>query len=69
MCEVLDRVENKGRLEGYLEGYLEGRAEARAEGIAEERTLIRAMMKNLQITFDEALRILEIPESEKELFI
>lgn len=27
MCEVLDRVENKGRLEGRLEGEIKGKRE------------------------------------------
>ena len=34
MCDVLDRVENKGRIEGREEGRAEGRAQGRAEGWA-----------------------------------
>ena len=65
MCEILDKVENKGRLEGRLEGRVEGREER----IAKERTHVKAMMKNLHISLDEAMLILEIPASEKDLFI
>lgn len=32
MCDVLDRVENKGRQEGRLEGRQEGRQEGRRQG-------------------------------------
>lgn len=32
MCEVLDRIENKGRREGRLEGRREGRREGQLEG-------------------------------------
>ena len=32
MCEVLDRIENKGRREGRLEGRREGRLEGHREG-------------------------------------
>ncbi len=35
MCEVLDRIEAKGKAEGKAEGRAEGKAEGRAEGKAE----------------------------------
>ena len=65
MCEILDKVENKGRLEGRVEGRVEGREER----IAKERTHVKAMMKNLHISLDEAMLILEIPDSERDSFI
>lgn len=37
MCEVLDRIENKGRREGRLEGRREGRLEGHREGRLEGR--------------------------------
>ena len=37
MCDVLDRVEEKGRQEGRLEGRKEGRQEGRKEGRQEGR--------------------------------
>lgn len=38
MCDVLDRVENKGRAEGIEQGRAEGIAQGRAEGITQGRT-------------------------------
>ena len=35
MCDVLDRVENKGRIEGREEGRAEGWAKGKEEGKAE----------------------------------
>lgn len=32
MCEVLDKIEDRGRMEGRREGRKEGRKEGRAEG-------------------------------------
>ena len=32
MCDVLDRVENKGRIEGREEGWAKGKEEGKAEG-------------------------------------
>ena len=70
MCDVIDKVENKKHsvayYANYMVGYLEGRIEGRAERIAEKRTYIHATMKNLHITLDEALRILEISDAEWE---
>ena len=35
MCEILDKIENRGIEKGRAEGIAEGRAEGKAEGIAE----------------------------------
>ena len=35
MCEILDKIENRGIEKGRAEGRVEGRAEGKAEGIAE----------------------------------
>ena len=43
MCEVAERLENRGRKEGRAEGRAEGRKEGRAEG---ERLLILKMYHN-----------------------
>ena len=37
MCEVLDRIENKGRLDGLREGRLDGLREGRLDGLREGR--------------------------------
>lgn len=58
MCEVLDKAENKGYEEGFADGFAEERME--------DAIII---MKNLHITLDEALRILEISDSERDLYI
>ena len=62
MCEVLDKAENKGYEEGFAEGFADGFAEERMEDAI-------IIMKNLHITLDEALRILEISDSERDLYI
>ncbi len=57
MCEFLDKVENRGVEKG------------RAEGRKEERVIsIKALMDNLQILFEEATRLLNIPDPEKERY-
>ena len=35
MCEILDKIENRGIAKGIEEGMAKGRAEGKAEGIAE----------------------------------
>ena len=50
MCEVLDRVENKGKEEGRIEGRIEG---------------IRTLMKNFHLTAQQAMEMMEIPEEER----
>ena len=54
MCEVLDRVENKGKEEGIIEGRIEGRIEG-----------IRTLMKNFDLTAQQAMEMMEIPEEER----
>ena len=70
MCDVLDRIEEKGREEGRAEGRVEGREEGREEGRAEghaegrrEGTLdsIKKLVKNMKCTVNEAMDTLEIP--------
>ena len=54
MCEVLDRVENKGKEDGIIEGRIEGRIES-----------IRTLMKNFHLTAQQAMEMMEIPEEER----
>ena len=51
MCDVLDRVEKKGKEIGREEGRKEGRAEGRKEGRAEQAkaTAIRMFERGLSI--------------------
>ena len=53
MCEVLDRVENKGKEEGRIEGRIEG---------------IRTLMKNFHLTAQQAMEMMEIPEEERAMY-
>lgn len=54
MCEFLDKVENRGIEKG------------RAEGLT---IAIKAIMDKMQVSFEEALSILGIPDTEKERYI
>ena len=51
MCEILDKIENrgieKGRAEGIEEGMAKGRAEGKAEGIVEGNTEGKNQMADL----------------------
>ena len=47
MCDVLDKVENKGKIEGRAEGRAEGKIEGRVEGKAEGKSQMAILMKTL----------------------
>ena len=53
MCEVLDRAENKGRIEGAENARLEN---------------IRNLMESLQITAREAMALLKLPEEDWPMY-
>ena len=53
MCEVLDRAENKGRIEGEENARLEA---------------IRNIMKNLHVTAQQAMDVLEIPKEDWPMY-
>ena len=53
MCEVLDRAENKGRIEGAENARLEN---------------IRNLMESLQITAREAMVLLKLPEEDWPMY-
>ena len=57
MCEVLDRAENKGRIEGRIEG----KEDARLEDI-------KNIMESLQISAREAMALLKLPEEEWPMY-
>ncbi len=70
---VMERGIAKGRAEGIAEGIAKGRAEGRAEGIARgiaENTLssIRTLMKNMGISVEQAMKLLEVPEAEQSKY-
>lgn len=62
MCEFLDKVEKRGFEKGFSEGFTEGFS----EGLSK---VIKILMEKLNISFEEALDILGIPDSEKERYI
>ena len=53
MCEVLDRAENKGRIEGEENARLED---------------IKNIMKNLHVTAQQAMDVLEIPKEDWPMY-
>ncbi len=77
MCQAIkemlqdERAEGhaEGRAEGHAEGRAEGRTEGHAEGQAERmRQDIMKIMKNLQMTAEQAMDVLEIPEEERSKY-
>lgn len=58
----------KSRAEGFAEGYAEGFAEGYAEGRLERKmSNIRAVMENLSVSVDDAMKLLKTPESERDI--
>jgi len=58
----------KSRAEGFAEGYAEGLAEGRAEGRLERKIgNIRAIMENLSVSVDDAMKLLKTPESDRDI--
>ena len=55
MCEVLDRVENRGIQKGIQKGILKGKV-----------IDIKNLMETLQLTLDQAMNALKIPQEERE---
>ena len=66
MCEFLDKVEKRGFEKGFSEGFTEGFLEGFTEGLSK---VIKILMEKLNISFEEALDVLGIPDSEKERYI
>ena len=58
MCEVLDRIENKGRLDGLREGRLDGRL-----------TDIKNLMDSVNWTAEQAMDALKIPKEERASYL
>ena len=57
MCKAWDDHMERGRREGREEGKREGRYEEKAENL-------QCIMKNLKVTIQQAMDILEIPAEE-----
>ena len=63
MCDVLDRVENKGRAEGITQGRTEGIAQGRAEGISQGRTegKIFVYYRDMELSAEQIAEKLNMP--------
>ena len=73
IAEGLEEGRAEGRAEGLKEGRAEGRVEGRNEGLAEGRTFnllenIQKLIKNLNISADQAMELLEIPQEERAVY-
>lgn len=72
MCREVEKLvmaeRVKSRAEGFAEGYAEGLAEGRAEGRLERKIgNIRAIMENLSVSVDDAMKLLKAPESDRDI--
>ena len=72
MCREVEKLmmaeRAKSRAEGFAEGYAEGFAEGYAEGRLERKMgNIRAVMENLSVSVDDAMKLLKTPESDKDI--
>ena len=63
MCEILDKIENRGIAKGIEEGMAKGRAEGIAEGNAEGKNQMADLMKRLldENRIEDAKRAAEDP--------
>lgn len=66
MCQALrewaEEERNEGKTEGKIEGKIEGRLEEKVENL-------RAIMKNLQLTVEKAMDVLEVPQEERAQYM
>ena len=70
MCKAFEDYKEEGRLEGKLEGRLEGRQEGRQEErVARTQQHLKNMLKNLHLTIEQAMDVLEIPEEERRQYL
>ena len=69
MCEILDKIENRGIEKGRAEGRAEGKAEGIAEGNAEGKNQMADLMKRLlaENRIEDAKRAAEDPAYCDEL--
>ena len=77
MCELIDKYENRGMQKGIRKGMRRGMQKGICKGIRQgiqqgaEKTIladIKKLMKNLKLTADQAMAILEIPEEQQQRY-
>ena len=61
MGDVMEKLYMEGRADGKVEGKSEGKAEERDERI-------RALMETMNLTAEQAMKALKIPEDQRGLF-
>lgn len=66
MCNVIEREWAEGHAEGRAEGLVEGRTAGLAEG---RKSSIQHLMKNMKLSIQQAMNILEIPLDEQPEYV
>lgn len=75
MCNLSKGVEEKGMAKGLAKGMMEGMAKGMTEGMAKGMTegmtngilaSIKNLVKNMGISVEQAMTVLEIPEAERQ---
>ena len=71
MCNLSKGVEEKGMAKGLAKGMMEGMAKGITEGMAKGMTngilaSIKNLVKNMGISVEQAMTVLEIPEAERQ---
>lgn len=61
MCKIWDDIRKEGKLEGKAEGVKEGKKE-------EKLNSLKQIMINLNMSIEEAMNALGIPENEREIY-
>ena len=68
MCREVEKLVMAERVKSRAEGFAEGYAEGRAEGRLERKIgNIRAIMENLSVSVDDAMKLLKTPESDRDI--
>lgn len=65
MCNLSQGVREKGIAEGMAKGIVKGRAEGMAENTLAS---IRSLVKNIGVSVEQAMSVLEIPEAERQKY-
>lgn len=64
MCREVEKLVMAERVKSRAEGFAEGRAEGRLE---RKIGNIRAIMENLSVSVDDAMKLLKTPESDRDI--
>lgn len=62
MCELLDKYENRGLERGISQGISQGKIETLLQNI-------QALMRNMKVTAEEAMKILDVPVEERAEYL